>query len=140
MSAPPRLTRNQSLVLEALTRSPEPLSAYAILDRLRAEGMRAPLQVYRALDRLLERGLVHRLDTLKAFVACRHQHGPGENHDHGSAVLAFGICTRCARVSEFHDSSLQAVLDGWARREGFRAERSSIEITGLCATCAAAEA
>src|SRR5690606_36153974 len=52
----PELTRNQSLVLGALTRAEGPLSAYTILDKLRDDGFRAPLQVYRALEKLLDAG------------------------------------------------------------------------------------
>ena len=66
---PRDLTRNQGLVLDTLTGSGAPLSAYDILDRLRQEGLRAPLQVYRALDKLVERGLAHRLESLNALVA-----------------------------------------------------------------------
>ena len=51
-----QLTRNQSLVLDALTHAEAPLSAYTILDKLRDHGFRAPLQVYRALEKLLEFG------------------------------------------------------------------------------------
>ena len=67
-----QLTRNQGLVFDVLTHSEGPLSAYSILDKLRDSGFRAPLQVYRALDKLLEFGLVHRLESLNAFVACAH--------------------------------------------------------------------
>lgn len=74
--ATPQLTKNQALVMGALTHSDGPLSAYTILDKLRDQGFRAPLQVYRALDKLLEYGLVHRLESLNAFVACAcpHEH------------------------------------------------------------------
>ena len=41
----PELTKNQSLVYDALTGADGPLSAYTILDRLRGRGFRAPLQV-----------------------------------------------------------------------------------------------
>ena len=63
------LTRNQTMVMAALTKSQAPMSAYAILNQLREHGFRAPLQVYRALDKLGELGLVHRLESLNAFVA-----------------------------------------------------------------------
>ena len=69
----PVLTKNQSLVFETLQRADQPISAYTILDRLRDHGFRAPLQVYRALDKLVEAGLVHRLESLNAFVACAHR-------------------------------------------------------------------
>ena len=66
------LTKKQTLVMDLLKTNKVPLSAYDILDKLHDFGFRAPLQVYRALDKLIELGLVHRLETLNAFVACQH--------------------------------------------------------------------
>ena len=86
------LTRNQSLVFDALVGSDGPLSAYTLLDRLREHGFRAPLQVYRALDKLVEFGMVHRLESLNAFVACAHA-SESCCHDHGT--VAFAICNSC---------------------------------------------
>ncbi|HSM41507.1 MAG TPA: transcriptional repressor, partial [Afifellaceae bacterium] len=60
------------MVFDTLLAADGPLSAYDILDRLRDKGFRAPLQVYRALDKLLALGLVHRLESLNAFIACAH--------------------------------------------------------------------
>ena len=60
----PDLTKNQSLVMSALSKAEGPLSAYSILDELRDQGFRAPLQVYRALEKLMDVGLVHRLESL----------------------------------------------------------------------------
>ncbi|MBO0662895.1 transcriptional repressor [Jiella sp. MQZ9-1] len=130
MSGRRALTRNQALVLEVLTRADEPLSAYAILDRLRDEGLRAPLQVYRALDKLLETGEVHRLDSLKAFVACSHP------HDHPcTGLVAFAICESCARVFEFSDSAIEARFAAWAVEKAFLTKSTTLEISGICAAC-----
>ena len=41
MSTMPDLTKNQSLVLKALSDAAGPLSAYTILDQLRDDGFRA---------------------------------------------------------------------------------------------------
>ena len=87
------------------------------------------------LDRLLDTGLVHRLDSLKAFVPCAHPHDHAEN-----ATIAFGICEKCARVWEFSDARVEERLDAWAKDEGFAAKRTSIEINGVCAECRAATA
>jgi Fur family transcriptional regulator, zinc uptake regulator len=125
------LTRNQSLVLDKLTKSEGPLSAYTILDQLREEGLRAPLQVYRALDKLLDMGLAHRLESLNAFVACAHP------HCHRSGLIAFAICDTCSQVSEFSDDVVRARLDGWAENEGFTIQRTTMEIRGVCKACAA---
>lgn len=130
MSTAPKLTRNQALVFETLNREEGPLSAYTILDRLRAEGLRAPLQIYRALDKLLEHGMVHRLESINAFVACAHP------HDHAHALTAFAICETCGRVEEFSDAVVEERLSIWARTHAFRPARTTIELRGACAACA----
>lgn len=130
--ASPDLTRNQSLVFDALSDAQTPLSAYDILDRLRGDGLRAPLQVYRALDKLLDHGLVHRLESLNAFVACSH----AQCHDTG--VIAFAICEGCGHVSEFSDEEVSRRLGAWARKNRFRPSKTTIEIRGECPDCAAA--
>ncbi len=132
MSIPDKLTRNQSLVLDTLARADGPLSAYTILDRLREEGFRAPLQVYRALDKLLGFGLVHRLETLNAFVACAHP------HCHAQGLIAFAICESCGQVDEFSDEIVKERLGDWSDRHGFRIDKTAIEIRGRCAGCAEA--
>jgi Fur family zinc uptake transcriptional regulator len=126
------LTKNQSLVMGALTNSDGPLSAYTILDQLRDHGFRAPLQVYRALDKLVEFGLVHRLESLNAFVACRH---PGCD---GHETLAFMICETCSQVTELSDMTLAQHLKGLAENRGFSLKKTTIELRGICAMCKAA--
>ncbi|MBW3097066.1 transcriptional repressor [Pseudohoeflea sp. DP4N28-3] len=127
------LTRNQMLVLGELTGAEGPLSAYRILDRLRDEGFRAPLQVYRALDKLLELGLVHRLESMNAFVAC---------NDHACtthAATVFAICETCGRVAELSDQGLESRLHKLTAESGFRPSRSIVELRGLCADCRGAD-
>ncbi len=132
----PALTKNQSLVLDVLTRSDQPVSAYTILDRLRDHGFRAPLQVYRALEKLTEAGLVHRLESINAFVACAHRNAACcGGHAHGT--VAFAICTGCGQATEFHDHDIDHRLDGWAKARNFRPQKTTIEIRGLCESCAA---
>ena len=123
------LTRNQTLVLDTLTQAEAPLSAYTILDQLRGQGFRAPLQVYRALERLIADGMVHRLESLNAFVACAHAQG------HAHETIAFAICDDCGQVSEFADEDIEASLASWAKREHFTAHKTTIELRGRCAAC-----
>lgn len=131
----PALTKNQSLVFDVLTRAEQPISAYTILDRLREHGFRAPLQVYRALDKLLEAGLVHRLESMNAFVACAHRDAACCGGGHGT--VAFAICTGCGQAEEFHDHEIDQRLAAFTRARRFRAEKTTIEIRGLCEKCAA---
>lgn len=128
------LTKNQGLVFGALTSAEGPLTAYAILDQLRDDGFRAPLQVYRALEKLLEFGLVHRLESLNAFVACSH---PGCSSHH---AVAFAICETCGHVSEFAPDAALADLSSWAEKAKFRPSKTTIELRGTCATCSAQSA
>lgn len=126
---PTDLTRNQELVLSALTASMGPLSAYDILDKLRGDGLRAPLQVYRALEKLVDRGLAHRLESLNAFVAC------ADMHCHRKGLIAFAICESCGKVDEFADAVIEERLGSWARNDGFKVERTTMEIRGRCSDC-----
>ena len=133
MTDRPRLTRNQSLVFNALGKAEGPLSAYGILDEVRAAGIRAPLQVYRALDRLMALGLVHRLESLNAFVACCSAHDHAEG-----AMIAFAICEGCGQVSEFSDAEVARRLSRWTTAHAFHPSKTTIEIRGHCRACAAA--
>ncbi|KPB02687.1 Fur family transcriptional regulator [Ahrensia marina] len=123
------LTKNQSLVMDALSSSEGPLSAYTILDQLRDNGMRAPLQVYRALDKLVEYGLVHRLESLNAFVACRHP-----NCDSNKTII-FMICEACDKVNEITDAALAKNINKIAASEKFALNKSTVELRGLCPAC-----
>ena len=127
--AHPELTKNQSLVFGSLSEAGGPLTAYAILDHLRDSGFRAPLQVYRALDKLMDYGLVHRLESLNAFVVCSHKGCA----DHGAA--AFAICEKCDDVVEFSPDDAMKTLAEWTDKQGFRLTRTTIELRGVCSNC-----
>ena len=69
-----RLTPMRRQVLNALAASHRPIGAYEIMERVAADGTRpAPITVYRALDFLIEQGLVHRIESRNAFLACAHR-------------------------------------------------------------------
>ena len=57
------------------------------------QGRPAPITVYRALDFLRDNGLVHRIESRNAFVACVHNHA-------GTDPVVFLICERCGAVGE----------------------------------------
>ena len=130
VAAAPKLTKNQAVVYEALHAAERPLSAYQILDLedVRAQGLKAPLTIYRALDKLIELGLVHRLESLNAFVLC--DHGPH------SEPAAFMICNDCKRTIEVGTRSLQRTVKKHANEQGFEVEDMHIEISGRCEQCA----
>ncbi|TPI30344.1 transcriptional repressor [Mesorhizobium sp. B3-2-1] len=125
----PELTRNQKLVLAAISRAGRPVSAYDILSDIRPHGIKSPVQVYRAVKKLIENGAVHKVESLNAFVPCagRHAHGPR------TTILA--VCEQCGRVTEFSDDITDRRLAEWAARERFDIEATSIEVNGRCADC-----
>ena len=124
-----RLTKNQALVLNVLTKTPQPLGAYAILAELRSHGFKAPLTVYRALDQLAGMGLVHKLESLNSWTICC-----GEHH---ANPPVFEICNDCGNVTEHFDEELLKNLNSMSERSGFMPDRSIIEIHGRCDDCGA---
>ncbi len=125
-----RLTETRARVLEIVAESHKPIGAYDILQRLAGErGRAAPPTVYRALGFLVEQGLVHRIDTLNAFIACFDAE---RSHDAG-----FLICDSCQTVEEIADPGLSAAVHGAVGARGFVPRRTVVEITGTCAVCAA---
>ena len=124
------LTGNQKHVLSALKKARKPLSAYTILDQLRSKGFKAPLQVYRALETLQKLNLVHRLESLNAFVSCNHE------HNRASDVIAFAICQACGNVSELCDTAISKPIKQAATQQNFIIKNTTIELDGLCNNCA----
>ena len=130
------LNDNDSQVLTALGGSERPLSAYDILDRARSDALKAPVQVYRALEKLQERGLVHRIEALNAFIACsEHGAGCGEGeHRHPRHRPGFVICRQCGSVREFEDGRVGEIA-GEAAGADFAVDLVSLEIYGRCGSC-----
>jgi Fur family zinc uptake transcriptional regulator len=122
------LNETQKRVYRILVAAPNPLSAYEVLDRMRAKGAVTPPTVYRSLDKLIEKGLAHRLESLNAYVTCRHPH----HHD----MAAFAICEECGSVKEFTDSQISERLTQWSASHAFSPKKVTVEVRGVCETCA----
>jgi Fur family zinc uptake transcriptional regulator len=124
-----RLTPIRRQVLEALLSTHRPLGAYELIDRLAAGGGRpAPITIYRALDFLQAQGLVHRIESRNAFVACIHRHGKGD-------MVVFLLCDRCGAVGEAASPATANALKAAARSAGFTPKTPVIEMAGVCAHC-----
>jgi Fur family zinc uptake transcriptional regulator len=124
-----RLTPIRHDVLATLLASHQPLGAYEIMERLSPNGPRpAPITVYRALEFLREHGLVHRIESRNAFIACVHTHAAGD-------LVVFLICERCGAVGEASSLEVAATLKSAARAAGFTPKSPVIEISGICTHC-----
>jgi Fur family zinc uptake transcriptional regulator len=124
-----RLTPTRRRVLAALAASHRPLGAYEIIDRLAEAGPRpAPITVYRALDFLQAQGLVHRIESRNAFIACIGKHD-------ANAMIVFLLCDLCGAVGEAPSAAVAESLLAAARSAGFTPKTPVIEIPGVCSHC-----
>lgn len=128
-----RLTPLREEVLQLVWQSHKPLGAYALLEQLGARtepGTRrsvAPPTVYRALEFLREQGLVHRIDSLNAFIGCPHPRQPHQRF--------FLICRQCAAAVELISEPVATSIRRAAEAAKFSQESASLEIIGLCPAC-----
>ncbi|MBI1208873.1 MAG: transcriptional repressor [Azospirillum sp.] len=123
-----RLTTLRRRVLELVWTSHKPRGAYAILEDLSQQGKpAAPLTVYRALDFLVAQGLVHRIESLNAYVGCPV---PGAAHSG-----QFLVCDGCGNAIEMNDGVVAEAIRAGALRLGFRVSRQTVEVRGRCRDC-----
>jgi Fur family transcriptional regulator, zinc uptake regulator len=126
---PRTLVPNHQKILQILHTAGVPMTAYEILEAVRHDGITAPPTVYRALSRLIENGMVHRLESMNAYVVC-------SDHGHGDAPALFTICRDCGHVDELAEAGLVRQLQANATRHGFHVETGTIELRGRCSCCA----
>ena len=124
-----RLTPMRRHVLEVLAASHKPVGAYEIIDAVAARGPRpAPITIYRALDFLTAQGLVHRIESRNAFLACIHNHA-------SDAPVVFLICEQCGAAGEAPSAAVADSLNAAAKSAGFAPKSRVIEISGVCRHC-----
>ncbi|MBT3238248.1 MAG: transcriptional repressor [Rhodospirillaceae bacterium] len=123
-----RLTELRRRVLELVWASHRPIGAYDLLDKLKAERHNAaPPTVYRALEFLIELGLVHRIESLNAYMGCS---GPDAGHS-----SQFLICRDCGSAAEINDARIDAAINNLSQDAGFSVHHHSIEVEGRCPDC-----
>jgi Fur family zinc uptake transcriptional regulator len=123
-----RLTELRREVLRLVWQGHEPVGAYPILEALRqSHAGAAPPTVYRALDFLSEHGLIHRIESLNAYVGCSQPERPH--------VSQFLICAGCGTAAEIDDPAIAASVLRRAGELGFAVEQQTIELRGRCPGC-----
>lgn len=123
------LAPNHTLVFDALKKAARPVTAYELIDAVRAAGISAPPTVYRALNRLITDGMAHKLESTNTFVACSHAH-------HNDCAPVFVICDICGEAKEFDDATINTQLTQRTTELAFTVERTIVELHGICAKCA----
>jgi Fur family zinc uptake transcriptional regulator len=125
-----KLTAGRRRILEILAAEGRPLGAYDLIEKV-AEGTAkrpAPISIYRALDFLLENGLIHRLASRNAYLACGHGHALQE-------PVVFLICDVCGGVVEATSEALSRDLGLLAETAKFAPRVQVMEIAGHCRLC-----
>lgn len=124
------LTPIRRKVLELIWASHCAVKAYDLLDQIKPlERAAKPATVYRALDFLLEQGLIHRVESLNAFVGCRFS-----ERKHEQLLLT---CVKCHEVEERASESVMDAIAQELAAAAFIRHHQAIEIHGICARCAA---
>jgi Fur family zinc uptake transcriptional regulator len=126
-----KLTGQRRDILASVAQSHSAVGAYDIIERMAEHGPRpAPITVYRALDFLLAHGLVHKIESRNAFVAC--------SHSHEGQPAALLICETCGTVSELDAPEVFERITAKARAQKFSPAHTMIEMSGTCGACARA--
>ncbi len=122
-----RMTAPRRRVLGLLLEAGEPVKAYDLIARFGADGQAAkPPTVYRALEFLERKGLVHRIASISAYVACT-----AGDRAHAAAFLICDCCGATQEITPPHGDSF--ALE--AEAAGYVIARTTIEGHGLCAAC-----
>lgn len=128
LEAGEQLTPLRQKILQMVWGSHKPVTAYEILNELaKKQKKAAPPTVYRTLDFLARQGLIHKIESLKAFIGCVE---PKNNH-----TGCFLICKQCQSVEEKPNFDQATFLKEIIQNDGFKAESLVVEIEGLCASC-----
>ncbi|MCK9394374.1 MAG: transcriptional repressor [Methylobacter sp.] len=123
-----QLTPIRQQVLELIWENHKAVKAYELLDRIKPLMDAAkPATIYRALDFLIEQGLIHRVESLNAFVGCSCS-----AHQHEQLLL---ICNNCQEVEERSAPDVMQALSQEIRQADFIVHSKAIEIHGVCAKC-----
>ena len=124
-----RLTPMRRQVLELIWESHRAVKAYDLLDRIKPKaGTAKPATVYRALDFLMEQGLIHKVESLNAFIGCSYS-----EHQHQQLLLT---CSQCQEVEERPAEGVMEAIAKELERAAFIIHHKAIEIHGLCGRCA----
>ncbi len=131
MSRPSTLPKPaEELVLKELRRHGKAMGAYALLKILKPMGISAPPIIYRALQKLIDRGEVHKIRELNAYIACNCD---GHGHQHSLSLLT--VCSQCATVSEIHNHAIMDQFEALRGQGIVLAEHAVIELPVICEQC-----
>lgn len=125
-----KLTPLRKELLCKLYEQQKPLTAYDLLRLMREQHPKMEaMSVYRILNFLESHHLVHRINSCQAYAACNMP-----EHEHHAQLV---VCEKCHHSEEIAMPSLKASIDSVLKKTSFCFSTKSIEIFGICQSCAA---
>jgi Fur family zinc uptake transcriptional regulator len=123
-----RFTDLRQQVFELVWAEHKPVKAYDLMSDLAAKrsGV-APATVYRTLDFLQAQGLVHKLESLNAYLGCAHPQKEHQGH--------FLICEGCEEVRELEFAAFSQSVRKVEKEQRFKVKQMTVELFGLCNRC-----
>ncbi len=123
-----RLTPIRRRIFELVWSNHKAVGAYELLETLHLEDPKAkPVTIYRALDFLLKAGLVHKIQSLNAFIGCLKP-----EIAHHSVLL---ICNQCQKTDEIEAQQAYDNIYQLAEKNSFMPQHISLELHGCCKNC-----
>lgn len=124
-----RVTLPRLLVHRHVKRSAQHVTAEQVHSELAADlPSLSPATIYSTLDVLEALGFVRRISTPGGATLYDSR---TERHHHA-------FCRRCGRISDIEARNGTASARRAAAESGFQVEHAEVQLTGLCAACAAA--
>ncbi len=124
-----RWSETRTQVYHTLLMVDKPVTAYELLDMVAEKYERdvKPASVYRSLDALIDLGIIAKIESANAFVACQN---PECEHQH-----IFLVCDHCGQIDEISDHGINRQLLKQAAEQGFVARKQILELHGECKAC-----
>ncbi|MDY0383492.1 MAG: transcriptional repressor [Geobacter sp.] len=126
-----RSTRQRDVILDIFLSTHEHLSVEELYLKVKAShpGI-GQATVYRTLKLFVDAGLAREMTLPDGQTRYEHQLA-GEHHDHL-------ICTRCNRIIEFEDATIEQLQQEIAQRHGFVLTGHKMQLCGICPACSSA--
>jgi len=123
-----RWTNQRALIVRMALETHDHFTAEELLDLCRKKDPKVSrATVYRTLSVLEDAGFVEGLETGDGGRRFEHVLGH-EHHDHM-------VCLECEKIIEFRDDELERRQELAAKRVGFKIQRHSLRMYGVCKEC-----
>jgi len=121
-------TRQRDVILDCFLASARHISIEELYLKLRAKNPNIGYAtVYRTLKLFAESGIAREIQFGDGQTRYEHA-AEGEHHDHL-------VCTRCGKIIEFENETIEQLQQEVAKSHGFLIENHKLELYGVCSLC-----